>query len=225
MSFEQAKDESKERLAQVKVIIWDIDGTLYQDRPQLKKALREDVLKRVSKKLGVDEEEAGKILEKNYKKYSSSTQALLALGFNWEEARERLEECFEIKKKFLKRDSRLVEMFNQLADFRHLIASNNPEDLSSQLLNLLGLDLVIFEKIFGNAPGIIKPDLVFFKRILEYTGLPAREHLMVGDREETELIPAQKLGMKTAMVWGQSKIADISLPTVYSLADFLIKTR
>ena len=205
------------KLQDIKIIVWDIDGTLYQTISSLKKAIYDDALKMVKRKLAVNKKKAAAILEKNYQKLASTSRILLKLGFNWNDVFQRLERCYGLKAPFIKKDLRLALMFGRLSNFRHLVASNNPEIISRRLLVKLGLDLKLFERVFGNSPDFIKPELKFFQRILDYTNLPAGQHLFIGDREETEIIPAKKLGMKTCFVWGQSKAADISLPTVYEI--------
>jgi FMN phosphatase YigB (HAD superfamily) len=59
---------------------------------------------------------------------------------------------------------------------------------------------------------------------MEKTGLPPVAHLMIGDRERVDLVPAKKLGMKTCLVWAAepSMVADITLPTVYDLSQVLV---
>lgn len=48
--------------------------------------------------------------------------------------------------------------------------------------------------------GISKPDLRFFKNILNKLNVNAREAIMIGDRLDNDIIPAKKLGMKAVLV-------------------------
>lgn len=48
--------------------------------------------------------------------------------------------------------------------------------------------------------GLSKPDVRFFLNILHETGLPADRAVMVGDRLDNDILPAQLLGMKTVWV-------------------------
>jgi len=71
--------------------------------------------------------------------------------------------------------------------------------------------------------GITKPDLAGFSSILDYTKLPPALHLMIGDREAIDHVPAKKLGMSTCLVWSEAKrsVVDLTLPTVYDVAKLL----
>lgn len=233
------------KIKKIKVIVWDIDGTLYQDIPQLRKAIQADLLRRVEKKMGLGREAAVELLASNYQKFFSTSRVLLKLGFTWSEIEARLEYCLYLKKQFLKKDPKLASVFSQLKPFRHLIASNNSQQTGIGLLKTLGLNPGIFEKIFGLTPTAIKPQLSFFRRILAYTDLPAEQHLFVGDREKTEIMPAKKLGMRTCLVWhvkspvattclprdpdkhrdftgwGRATRADVSLAKIYDIVEIL----
>ncbi|KKW01536.1 MAG: HAD superfamily (Subfamily IA) hydrolase, TIGR02253 [Parcubacteria group bacterium GW2011_GWA1_49_11] len=79
------------------------------------------------------------------------------------------------------------------------------------------------EMVTAETVGITKPHPEGFRYILRKTGLPAEQHLMIGDREGVDLVPAKALGMKTCLVWAKnsSSIANVSLPTVYGVANLV----
>lgn len=207
----------------IQVIVWDIDGTLYQDLGELKIMMRDYLVEIMIIKLKIDAEEAERLIAEHYQKLASTTRMLLKLGFNWEEIEERGQKHLEIRKQFLKKDCQLVKMFRQLKHYRHLIATNNLELHARELVAHLGLKPEIFEEFFGITPEAIKPEPAFFQQILDYTRLPAKEHLFVGDREETEIMPAKKIGMRTAKAWAEeSMVADVCLPEVYAIVRLLL---
>jgi HAD superfamily hydrolase (TIGR01549 family) len=76
--------------------------------------------------------------------------------------------------------------------------------------------------------GYSKPDLRFFRYMLDEAGCRSEEVMMVGDRIDTDIVPARRLGMYTAWVRvglygleGPEPAADIEMAdlTVRSLAD------
>ncbi len=210
------------KLENIQVIVWDVDGTLYQDSAELKSRIRQCLVAAMMSKLKIDAAEATRLIAEHYQKLASTTRMLLNLDFSWEEIRELGSEYLEIKKQFLRKDPRLAEMFSQLTGFRHLLATNNFASHARTLIAYLGLKPETFEKIFGVTPAAIKPQPAFFQRILGYTRLPASTHLFVGDREETEIVPAHHLGMRTAQVWAEeSTAADVCLPEVYAIVKAL----
>jgi len=214
------KDENPKWLKKIKVLVWDLDGTLYHGTSEIRNEIHSNVIKLISKKKKVSLEKAEELFWKKYKKVGSSTKTMMQLGVDdkvifsgkW---------YSEAQLKGIKKDEDLILMFKKLANYRHIVNTNGIYSSSVEKLRKLGLALNTFEKIFTNADmfKVLKPDLLPFKEVLKYTGLEPQEHLFIGDRDETDLVPAKKLGMKTCMVWRQSEIADISLDSVYDLTE------
>jgi FMN phosphatase YigB (HAD superfamily) len=65
----------------------------------------------------------------------------------------------------------------------------------------------------------LKPDPKAFLYAAKKARVKQEQVLAVGDREETDIVPAETAGMRTAMVWGVSRLADVSLKTVYEVAE------
>ncbi len=66
-----------------------------------------------------------------------------------------------------------------------------------------------------------KPSPEPFLKALGILGAKAKECVSIGDVNESDIIPARKLGMKTVFVWGESKYADVSVPTIYDIKKLL----
>lgn len=209
-------------LSSIKVLVWDLDGTLYREIPEIKNGIHANAIACISRARAVSKSQAEELFEKTYQKLGSSTQTLIHLGV--ERAYVLSGEWYaDVQLKFLKPDKKLVKTLAGLKNFRQFINTNGARSSTVKKLKRLGLKPSTFEKIFTNADmfGVLKPELLPFEKMLKYTGLPASAHLMIGDRDRTDLAPAKKLGMKTCIVWGKSELADISLPSVYQVADLV----
>jgi putative hydrolase of the HAD superfamily len=206
-------------LSSIKVLVWDLDGTLYHEIEEIKEGIHANAIRLIRQVKVVSKKEAEELFQKTYQKLGSSTQALIHLGVDRTYALSS-EWYSDVQLKYLKRDERLVQLFIKLKSWRHLIDTNGARRSTIKKLRRLGLQLSTFEKIFTNADmfGVLKPDPLPFEKVLEYTGLPAQVHLMIGDRDKTDLEPARKLGMKTCLVWDKADSADLSLPSVYQVA-------
>lgn len=209
-------------LSSIKVLVWDLDGTLYKEIPEIKNGIHANAINLVTRVKGISGKEAERVFQRVYEKLGSSTQTLIHLGVDRTYALSS-EWYSDVQLKYLTRDERLVQLFIKLKSWRHLIETNGAKRSTIKKLKRLGLELSTFEKIFTNADmfGVLKPDPLPFQKVLEYTGLPAKDHLMIGDRDRTDLEPAKKLGMKTCLVWGESDSADLSLREVYQVAEVL----
>ena len=240
------------KLKNIKVLVWDVDGTLYQTPAEFYNQLHQFWVGEVKKKLGVSFEKAEEIYYQNKKKYLSSTLTLKALGIGEEKEILIKSETIVKGKKFIKKDPKLVGLFRKLKNFRHLALRNGTRRETIARLELLGLierekrgkylsterndrsypclehsgGLGPFERVFGTVDdfGTVKPDEKVFKKILEYTKLPADQHLMIGDRVEVDLMPAKKLGLRTCLVWSESNdpSVDIWIKRVYDIVKILL---
>lgn len=214
------------RFADVKVLIWDFDGTLYQSYPDLHSAVRQAEYKTITIHTGWTYDKAiAKFAEKFNTVTPSATEVVsLLCHIPTAVAAVEIENYFD-RRKYLGHDQKLIELFEELRSYRHFILANGSRVRLEETLITLGLDKNIFAEIVtSEIVGVNKPHEEGFKYILDKTKLPPGLHLMIGDREKVDLVPAKILGMKTCLVWSdvKSDVADITLPTVYDLARFLL---
>ncbi len=210
----------------IAVLIWDFDGTFYKPNPALFAAVREAEYRVIMTHNGWTKEKATEAFEKLYKKiYPSATETVgRIVGIPTQDAAIEMENYFD-RRDFLSRDERLIELFIKLKSYRHIMFGNGIIARIKETLTVLGIPTNTFELyVTSEVTGKTKPHPEGFQYILNYTKLPADEHLMIGDREVVDLAPAKALGMKTCLVWSQiqSSIADTTLPTVYNLGQLFV---
>lgn len=201
----------------IKVLIWDLDGTLYQDKPGLQKNFKKILYQKLAALWQVSFKEAKERFEKRQKNLKGITLSLVSFGLNGYQLIEEVMK--EVKfESFLKKDPRLKKMFKDLSRFDHFLLTDNTKESASRKLKLLGLNTSFFKKIFYCLDlQITKPDIRLFKIVLDNISLPAKSCLLIGDSLGKDIAPAKKVGMRTCLVWGKSKVADISLPQVYDI--------
>lgn len=208
-----------QRFKNIKVIAWDVDTTMYKDIPELSMAFRDGCIAVIAEAKILSFSAAEQLFETERAKYNSSSLVLKTLGFDVKKIIPEIQRRIN-KTDFIKEDPKLLPMFLSLKNFRHFIISNAMVEDDRATLKKLGVPVAIFERIITaqdcQEP---KPDPEPFRLLLKITGLPADQHVYIGDRELVDIAPAKKLGMKTILVWGESKIADLSLPTVYDVAN------
>lgn len=211
----------------LKVLIWDFDGTLYKPNPELWHTVREAEYKTITNHTKWQKEKVVTEFEKLYKKvYPSATETVANLsGVSTKEAALEMESYYD-RRDFVVHDDKLVALFDKLRMYRHFILANGVIAKHKETLRAMGLSPDIFEEmVTSETVGVTKPNDAGFRYIMSKTNLPPEEHMMIGDREMVDLAPAKKLGMKTCLVWaqpGQNQHADIVLPTVYDVEKILI---
>ncbi len=214
------------RFKKVKILVWDFDGTFYPPNPKLWQAVREAEYQTIVKHTGWPKAKAIAEFEKLHKKvYPSATETVAKLTkTSIAAAAVEMENYFD-RRDFVRRDEKLIKLFRQLKGFRHFTLANGAIARHQETLVALGVPVGTFElMVTAEVVGVTKPHAAGFHYILNYTKLPPEAHLMIGDREAVDLVPAKKLGMKTCLVWSQepSPVADVTLPIVYDLAKVLL---
>lgn len=205
----------------LKVLIWDFDGTLYKPNPVLWKDVREAEYRVIMDHTGWSREKTiaqfvG--LHKIVTPSATETVAKLA-GISTSVAAVEMEQYYD-RTKYVTRDEKLIDLFLQLKDFSHYILANGARRALEKALVALGLERTIFKEIVtSEIVGVNKPHLEGFTYIINKTGYSPEAHVMIGDREEVDLVPAKQVGMQTCLVWSEAKNsgADYTVKTVYEV--------
>ena len=209
----------------IRVLIWDIDGTLYKPNPLMWQEIFEASYKTIMVHTGWSRTKSISKFESIYPNVTTSQTSAVSQITGLPVPQVAVEsELYKDRKKFLKRDPQLIRLFQKLSKYQHFILANGIIAKTLETIEVLGLEPKIFKTIVtSEIVGVNKPDPLGFKYILKSTKLSPEKHLMIGDREKVDLEPAKKLGMKTCLVWTKTKsqVADITLPILYELADIL----
>ncbi len=205
----------------VEYLLWDVDGTLYKSDPSLVREIRQQTYIRISKELAVDVEKAKESFSKWYHAMGGATAAVTRMGLS----RQLILDAVDAvdKTTYIRRDDRLRHMLeDSLSGYKHIIVTNTSRRGTLRTLEILGLKPGLFKALI-TADDVVhsKPDTEPFVKALNVTGAPPSTHLSIGDRESVDIVPAKKLGIRTALVWGESKSADCSLPSIYDLERIL----
>lgn len=206
-------------------MIWDFDGTLFKPNEGFFAAVREAEFQVLMKHKHWTRLQAEGEFQKIYKVlYPSATQTIGVLaGISTAQAAREMENLFD-RRNFVSRDEKLIALFAQLKNYRHIMFGNGIMAKHKETLPVLGISPDTFELyVTSEIVGKTKPSPDGFQYILDYTNLPPNEHLMIGDRDLVDLAPAQALGMHTCLVWSSAPTphADITIPSTYDLLQYL----
>ncbi len=212
-------------LSNIKAMAWDLDGTLYPNNEKKSKIIEQKKIQAVQKKLNINQKKAKKILDRLYKKYQSSTQSLNSLGIKGEDFFINLWHEVDLAK-FIKQDLQLNILLEQTSGLgiKHTITTNsNNLDTIKLKLKYIGLDLSLFDLLLNSVEvGEHKPNPKIYQQLIEKICINPQNILVVGDRYQTDLVPAKKLKMKTCLVYKANDQADLSGVTPHQLLELMI---
>lgn len=212
--------------ADIKILLWDFDGTFYKPNPDLWKAVRDAEIRVITDHTGWSRERAEEIFYKVYKVvYHSATETTAELSkITTPQAAREMENYYD-RRPYLTRDENLIQLFQDLSSYSHYILANGYREKLVQCLDVLGVPVNTFQEIVtSELVGKNKPNPEGFEYILKKTGFAPSAHLMIGDRESVDLAPARALGIKTCLVFSetQGQVADVTVPTVYDVKKVLL---
>ena len=188
----------------IKFVGFDLDQTLYPDTPESKKEYRNTIYVLLAKELKISKATAEKEFEKNYKVLGSGTEAVRVLGVKNPEQFSALVSRTAKIHHYLARDQRLVDMIEALKEkYVLFLVSASAKESADLKLNKLGISLKDFKyAVFNDEKGSGKTTGKSFRQLMKLTKAKPQEHVFVGDRDVTDIVPPKKLGMQTIMVWG-----------------------
>ena len=191
-----------------KVVIFDIDGTLYRSR-EYEEYLSDKINEVLAELLGVSKEEAGRRLLEKKKMFKTVSRSVEALGVNRRVLFNRLAERMEVEK-YIHRRPDLAQALRRLRGIgvKVVLHTNSGRRLAERILSSLGVDDTCYDLLVTSDEAEPKPSRDGYRYILEKTGASPEEVLYVGDRYEVEVKPAEELGMKTVMI-GRGTYSDV----------------
>jgi len=204
----------------IKLIGFDLDQTLYAESKETHLAYRKALYQMLGECLKIDPKEAERLFIEGYAKLGSGTETVRALGIKNSERFSAEVSNIAQQHLFLTRDEKLLELIEYLQkSYVLFLITASGEKSSYEKLEKLGVvpDIAFAYKIFGDSQHGGKTRGRSFAQLIALSGRHPEEHLYVGDREAADILPAKKAGMRTAMAWSNSRLADFSIPTIYDL--------
>lgn len=203
----------------IKAIGWDLDGTLYPPDSIPQNIFYGRQVRAVMKVNKWTEKRVKFEYKKAYEKLGSNTKTMTKLGVDgvkfflnfWDDV---------ALEKYIKPATKMNYLFRRLSNFNHFLLTNaGCADQVKLKFDLIKLNPKWFKLVILayelKAP---KPDVKGFKQALTKLKLKPHQILYVGDRVSTDIVGAKKAGMRTCLVYGKSKEADVCLKNVYEVA-------
>lgn len=202
-------------LPSVRVIFFDLDGTLYCS-PVIREKFAEAAAVTLKKYKRVSLDSARQLIHNmrqqlllRYKDGVPYTMALQAFGISIDSWHKENIAYFD-PRDCLEKDDRLRQCLAALrTKCRLAVLTNNNATQTQRTLEALGVREMFDEVFTYNTFKLLKPDPLFLHKALERCGVRPDECLFIGDRYSIDLEPAASLGMHICEVRGPEDIYDM----------------
>lgn len=186
-----------------KYIVWDLDGTLYQNET-LGKDIKKYFFQRLKKILP-------HLTNQKFDQLTITHGSWASIVSHYAKHSE-----FDIlddfdravcRHKYLSHDPKIINIIeNKLSNYHHLILTNSALKETQQCLKKIGFNSKTFEKIYArDTTKLLKPDTNIYSLITAHTHTLKIRHLFVGDSMRHDIIPAQKSGFQALPIWEINK--------------------
>jgi len=210
-----------------KLIVFDIDGTLYRS-DDYERELHKEIVELLAEKLGCSTEEVKAKLRALRKETPSISWCLIKLGINLKEFYEELARRAN-PSKYIREAKDVKALLGKLkeAGFKLAAHTNSGRALALKVLGALGINPSMFDIMVTSDDAEPKPSPDGYLKILGLAGITAEEAVYVGDRYDVDLKPAKKLGIRTVIV-GKGitpKDVDFKVENILEIEDLFLKTQ
>jgi len=180
----------------VKYIVWDFDGTLYQNE-KLGIDIKQFFYNKCQSKLTIKEFDE---LTTSYGSWSSATSSITNIS-----EVDLMDECDKTinKSLYLQPDKQITNLVeNKLSRYKHIILTNSTTTEVTLCLSKIGFKPSTFTKIFGrDTTQLLKPNTEIYTQITSYTKTPRFRHLFIGDSIGHDINPPRRLGFLALPIW------------------------
>lgn len=204
-------------------VILDMDGTLYKfdqgsgntfSGSQFYADIKDNVYDFLMDKLGLSRDEALREFARIKTQYNGE----ISLGVEQEFGINRNEyfgATWNLNpEKYITRDDELPEAIEQVRG-RVALLTAAPRVWAVNVLAYLNIEKMFGDNIFTGEPDLRKPNPLIFDYVATSMNAKPSDVYSIGDQEESDIIPAKSIGMRTVFVGpGTSQIADYSAENV-----------
>lgn len=202
----KGNDMSGEDRPHIKGAIFDMDGCLYAfaggapsfSRSPFGERVRQNITKFFQEQLGYAPDRSLEAYRTFQRKYDGE----VSLGVEKEHGIPRARyfaTTWDLQpSEFITHDPRLSQVIGNLS-IRRGVLSSAPKIWVDRTLKHLGVDRD-FDPIYTGELRIRKPQPAAFRQFMKAWKLQAAQIIAIGDQEETDILPAQSIGMRTMRI-------------------------
>lgn len=213
----------------MKTIIFDLDGTLYNFIGDSFKnsGLYDVVIKNtkdyISKQLNKTNIESQEIIDFIFKKYDNSISIGLEKEFNINRY-DYFNTVWNIEAKdYVEFDPKLEGFLIGLKNnFNLVLLSDAPRVWINKVLQHLNIEKIFENSIYSGESNTRKELNNAFEELIKKLDIKESECIVIGDQEDTDILPAKQIGIKTVYIGkNKSTIADYTIDNIFKLNDIL----
>lgn len=211
----------------VKVVGFDLDGTLYEDTPEIHARIRGKIYEKMSDFFDISVENSKRLFEEKYAVLLSGSRTVNEIAQQFGKdvngsdfVQDALQEAEFLD--LIEENTRLSQMLYRLSKHKRLdLVTGSSYSLVLKKLKKLGIAPGVFSHILAGEDGSKSSGEIYEKWVSSGRYSPG-QHLYVGDNVKQDIEAPRKLGIKTCFVGKGNSEADFSIENILDLENLVI---
>lgn len=203
---------------EIRVIGFDLDGTLYPSTPEIQARIRKRIYEKISELAAVSFEKACDDFERLYAQYHSGGKALREILGDMANNRDIVQEAMQEADilKLIHKNPALKEMFARLSRTKSIdLLTGSEYEFAIKKLERVGLERSDFEIVLSTADGS-KTSGELYEKWIAARNINAGQILYVGDNKTQDIDVPKRLGIRTCIL-GEYNQADFQIRNILEL--------
>lgn len=222
-----SEQQRNQILSNIKVIGFDLDGTLYNVTPEIKLRVRNLIYQKISTEFNIPLEKATNLFEEIYSETHSGGGTIRDLEQRFGKKsdsdiiQDSLQEADILA--LIPEDPNLSRLLTRLSESYQLdLLTGGRENLAFEKLKRIGIDKGIFKYLFTKERGRKGNGDLYREWIQNRLDLTPENFLYVGDNKKQDIDIPKELGIKTCFL-GDYNQADFQINSILDLERLLLE--
>ncbi len=181
-----------------KILVFDFWETLVAGNDK-------KIMEELTKKLGFDDVNSyWKYCDKEWFPTKLDKKSFLKKTMKYKNIKTNIPEILKLWEKATETNKLFDDVMSNLEKlskkYKLVLLSSTGTEYSDKFIESLGIRKFFYKIILSCNVGLAKPNLDFFKLVLEETNVKPSEICLIGDSYSNDIIPAEKIGFKTILI-------------------------
>lgn len=216
----------------IKAVIFDMDGTLYSfddsnesqfTSSRFGQKIRANCVRFFEERLGLSPKKAEIVYEDLKTRYNGEVSLAVEKEFGIDRG-EYFAFTWNLEAtEFVKSTGNIPTLLSELT-IQSGVLTAAPRVWAERVLQFLQIRDLIGDALFTGDPDLRKPNPEAFMQLANFWGLNPEQIISIGDQEQSDILPAKAVGMKTVRIAKQAEsAADFIAPNVVTAIQLLKK--
>lgn len=214
-------------LENIKIIGFDLDGTLYPLTDEIQKRVRKLIYKKLANEFKVSSEKTRDLFEEHYAQLHSGSKVIRRMADEFDKpypTKDIVQDAIEESDRLplIKENPKLCSMLERLSKSRLIdLLTGSKRRTVMRVLKKIGINPNLFGLIYTRDDVLKYGGEIYKKWLTQRKDYSPDQFLYIGDNPSQDILAPKRLGIKTCFL-GENKEADFCIPSIMDLEHLIL---